>query len=172
MMILALMGTAWAGPGEIDDHSASEPALWVQESSKAAACAVKAGMCFKAGAATTVLLESAKVPRFSRAALAAANGKAHTSIAWTIEAAAQLKKAALGGNALFIFYDLADPNSVKHQENTALFQAPIKAGKAVAVRLNLSGDDGFRAGHTYRIRIAQLVNGREVVLAEGDFSLL
>ena len=183
-VLLATAGLAWAGPGDLDDSpattsSGNEPALWVQEAAKAAACVAKAGMCFKPGAATTVLVESAPVPpakvsapRFSRAARPSADGKAHTSLAWSIEAAAQLKKSALSGNTLFIFYDLADPNSVKNQENTALFQAPVKAGKAVAVRLSLSGEDGFRAGHTYRIRIAQLVNGREVVLAEGDFSLL
>jgi len=168
-------GAAWAGPGDTDG-SGSEPALWVQEASKATGCAAK--MCFKAGAATTVLAtEAAKgtVPRFSRAALVAAPGTktaTSTSLAWNIEMAAQLKRAALSGNTLFVFFDLADPNSIKNQESTALFQAPVKAGKALAVRLNLTGEDGFRAGHTYRVRIAQLINGHEVVLSEGDFSLL
>jgi hypothetical protein len=166
-------GAAWAGPGDMD--SASEPALWVQEASKATGCATK--MCFKPGAATTVQsMETAKaVPRFSRAALVAAPGNkaaTSTSLSWNIEMAAQLKRAALSGNTLFVFFDLADPNSIKNQESTALFQAPVKAGKALAVRLNLTGEDGFRAGHTYRVRIAQLINGHEVVLSEGDFSLL
>ena len=42
----------------------------------------------------------------------------------------------------------------------------------LAARVSLSPDDGFRAGHTYRIRIVQLINGREIVLAESDVSLL
>ena len=173
---LLTSGVAWAGPGDMDDHpatstSGSEPALWVEDAAKAAAC--KVGLCFKAGAATTVQVEAEKnKPRFSRAALAAADGKAHTSLTWTIDAAALLKKAAFSGNTLFVFFDMADPNSIKNQESTALYQAPVKAGKAIAVRLNLGGEDGFRAGHTYRLRIAQLLNGKEVVLAEGDFSLL
>jgi hypothetical protein len=164
-------GAAWAGPGEMD--SANEPALWVQDASKAAGCSAK--MCFKAGAATTVQAEGkGSVPRFSRAALVAAGGKAtgSTSLAWNIELSAQLKRAALGGNTLFVFFDMADPNSIKHNESTALFQAPVKGGKSLAVRLNLTGEDGFRAGHTYRVRIAQLIGGHEVVLSEGDFSLL
>ena len=172
---VGVAGAAWAGPGDMDS-SGSEPALWVEEASKAATCPTKNGLCFKPGAATTVLAtEAAKVPRFSRAALVAAPGSktaTSTSLAWTIELAAQLKRAALTGNTLFVFFDLADPNSVKNQESTALFQAPVKAGKALAVRLNLTGEDGFRAGHTYRVRIAQLINGHEVVLSEGDFSLL
>jgi hypothetical protein len=173
---LLMSGLAWAGPGDMDEKpattgSGSEPALWVEDAAKATSC--KAGVCFKSGAATTVQVEAEKTKaRFSRAALAAADGKAHTSLAWTIDAAAQLKKAAFTGNTLFVFYDMADPNSVKNQESTALYQAPVKAGKAIAVRLNLGGEDGFRAGHTYRLRIAQLLNGKEVVLAEGDFSLL
>jgi hypothetical protein len=38
--------------------------------------------------------------------------------------------------------------------------------------VNLSPEEGFRAGHTYRIRIVQLIGGREIVLGEGDVSLL
>ena len=34
----------------------------------------------------------------------------------------------------------------------------------VAARVSLSPEDGFRAGHTYRIRIVQLINGKEIVL--------
>jgi len=119
---------------------------------------------------------TAQAPRFSRAASIAAAGKgapkAQTSLGWSLDVAAQLKKAAISGNTLFVFFDLADPNSVKNNENTALFQAPVKAGKALALHMSLSGEDGFRAGHTYRMRIAQLLNGREVVLAEADFTLL
>jgi hypothetical protein len=171
---LLLAGQALAGPGGADDQpatsSGSEPALWVQDASKASGC--KAGVCFKSGAATTVLVESGGKARFSRAALAAADGKTHTSVAWTIDAGAQLKKAAVSGNTLFVFFDMADANSVKNNETTALFQAPVKAGKSLAVHLNLGTEDGFRAGHTYRMRVAQLLGGKEVVLAEGDFSLL
>src|SRR5256885_3146691 len=120
-------GAAWAG--ELDSPSSNEPALWVQDVSKAAGCSARGGMCFKPGAASTVLAEvpaAAKgvIARFSRAALVAADGKAphSTSLAWSIEMAAQLKRPAVSGNTLFVFFDLGDPNSVKNHENTALFQ--------------------------------------------------
>jgi hypothetical protein len=181
---------SWAGPGDLqgDEHVAtvSEMPINVLDSSKAAGCGARGGICFKAGAPTTVATESqavagakptAQAPRFSRAASIAAAGKgpapkAQTSLGWTLDVAAQLKKAAVNGNTLFVFFDLGDPNSVKNNENTALFQAPVKAGKALALHMSLTGEDGFRAGHTYRMRIAQLLNGREVVLAEADFTLL
>jgi hypothetical protein len=165
--LLIISGLAWG------DMEGNQPALWVQDAGKAAPCTAKGGLCFKAAAATTVMIDTKGAPKFSRgAALAAAHAKAPANAAWSIDVAAQLKKAAVSGNTLFVFFDMADPTAVRRQENTALFQAPVKAGKQLSVRLNLSNEDGFRAGHTYRIRIAQLLGGREVVLAEGDFSLL
>jgi ABC-type multidrug transport system fused ATPase/permease subunit len=189
--ILAVGGFAWAGPGDLDGDSKapmgpSEEPLQILDVAKAAGCAAKVGVCLKPGAATTLLVGSQAVagaksaavptPRFSRAASVAVAGRAapraQTSLAWTLDVAAQLKRAAVSGNTLFVFFDMADPSSIKNQENVALFQAPVKAGKAMAAHLNLSTEDGFRAGHTYRMRIAQLLNGKEVVLAETDFSLL
>jgi hypothetical protein len=179
--VMTAAGLAWAGPGQLDDHNASgiaeEP---VRVLDVAPSCTAKAAMCFKPGAATTVQMDpvaapKGAAPRFSRAASVAAAGKAaspESKLPWTVDVAAQLKRAALTGNTLFVFFDLSDPLAVKDNHTTALFQAPVKAGKSLGLHLSLSGEDGFRAGHTYRMRILQLVNGREVLLAESDFSLL
>ena len=161
----AIGGLAW---GEM-----SEEPVRVLESAKA--CGAKGGMCFQAGTATAMAGESNRAPRFTRASAVAAAGKSaprDSGQPWTLEVAAQLKKPAVAGNALFVFFDLADPSSIKKQENVALFQATVRAGKALGAHLSLSNEYGFRPGHSYRLRIAQLLNGREVVLAEGDFTLL
>jgi hypothetical protein len=194
---LLWMGAAWAAPrglnreaaGPADDEvvpdrasgGVSEEPLKVVESAKATSCK---SVCFQPGARTTVLVEAQPVaatkpvatpPQFRRAAAVAAAGetpRAETSMAWTLDVAAQLKKAAVSGNTLFVFFDMADPNSVKENATSALFQAPVKAGRTLAAHLSLSPEDGFHAGHTYRLRIAQLLGGREVVLVESDFTLL
>ena len=44
--------------------------------------------------------------------------------------------------------------------------------KTLAARLTLQPSEGFHAGHTYRLRVVQLVGGKEVLLAEGDVTLL
>ncbi len=199
---LLFASAAWAAPGKMHEREASGPAddetiperavgineepLRILDASRASACSTRAGVCFQAGARTTILVESQPVvtaksttatpPRFQRAAAvaAAANEAPHaeTSRAWTLDVAAQLKRAAVAGNTLFLFYDLEDPDAVRNQQPGALFQAPVKGGKQLAAHLSLSPEDGFRAGHTYRLRIAQLLNGREALLAESDFSLL
>jgi hypothetical protein len=182
------MSVAWAGPNGLNRESqgpadevvpdrssgVSEEPLKVLDTARAASCK---SVCFQAGARTTVLVEAAaqKLPQFRRAAAVAAAGetpRAETSQAWTVDVAAQLKKAAVSGNTLFVFFDMADPNSVKENATSALFQAPVKAGRSLAAHLSLSPEDGFHAGHTYRLRIAQLIGGREVVLVESDFTLL
>lgn len=187
-------GASWAGPSGLNRETSgpadevvpdrasgvSEEPLRVLDSARAAHCK---SVCFEPGARTTVLVEpqaaaakpAATPPQFRRAAAVAAAGetpRAETSQAWTLDVAAQLKKAAVTGNALFVFFDLADPDSVKDNQTSALYQAPVRSGRSVAAHLSLSPEDGFRAGHTYRLRVAQLIGGREVVLMESDFTLL
>jgi hypothetical protein len=193
MVMVALAGTAAAKPGDLPDtvHLDDAP-LTVLDPATAQPCAVKAGLCIAAGARSTVAVASAPlagaagpadktsraavvVPRFSRAASVAGSDGASSAAGnapWTLELAGNLKRAAWAGNALFVFFDLEDPEAIENRQFTALYQAPIKAGPKVAARVSLSPEDGFRAGKTYRVRIVQLVGGKEVVLAEGDVSLL
>ena len=57
------------------------------------------------------------------------------------------------------------------QTSAALALETIKAGNKLAARVTLAPDEGFRAGHTYRIRVVQLINGKELILTEGDVAL-
>jgi hypothetical protein len=114
-------------------------------------------------------------PRFVRAATVATNdGDAYPvddAIPWTIEISATLRHRALAGNAVFLVYDAGNPKSLSTHEVTGAWQAKIPAGDRLAARLILSPREGFRAGHTYRIRVVQIVHGKEDVLAEGQVSL-
>lgn len=188
-MVLALAGTAAASPGDLPDRvqQDDDSPLTVLDPGKAQPCALKVGLCVTPGARTTIAVSSAPVasagaavptkaapvvPRFSRAAAAGAADAPDENQPWTLELSAALKKPAWTGNALFLFFDMDDPDALPNRQFTALYQAPIKAGKQVAARVVLTPDEGFRAGHTYRVRIVQLINGKEIILAEGDVSLL
>lgn len=197
--LVALAGTAAAGPGDLSDliHNDNATPLTILDPAAATPCPQKPGLCIFAGARSTITVSSSAataaagpadkqsksaivVPRFSRAASVAASEGTTTAAAttppenspWTLEVTGTLKHTAWAGNALFIFFDLEDPDSVENRQFTALYQAPIKAGPKVAARVSLSPDDGFRPGHTYRIRIVQLIGGKEIVLGESDVSLL
>ncbi len=147
----------------------------------AKSCAAKAGaICFSAGDASTVAVDSAPVaaaaasvpqgPRFAPSA--AVKTGPNDPIRWVLDATAQVKGKAWTGNTIFLFFDNADPEAQTNHETVAMYQTPIHAGRAIPVKLNLSREDGFRPAHTYHLRIAQLINGKEVTLSEGDFSLL
>jgi hypothetical protein len=157
-------------------------------------CALKLGLCIAPGSRSTIAVASAPmaaatpadkpgkapppVPRFSRAASVASSAAASDAASstgnapWTLEIGGTLKHAAWAGNALFLFFDLEDPEAVDNRQFTALYQAALRAGARLATRFSLSPEEGFRPGHTYRLRIVQLINGREVVLGETDLSLL
>jgi len=197
-VMVALAGVAGASPGDLPDivHTDAPP-LTILDPATATPCPQKPGICINAGARSTITVASAPVaaaagpadkqsksaivvPRFSRAASVAASDGTQTASAttpsesapWTLELTGTLKRPAWSGNALFLFFDLEDAESIENRQFTALFQAPVKAGPKVAARVCLSPEDGFRPGHTYRVRIVQLINGKEIVLGESDVSLL
>ena len=138
-------------------------------------CAGAGALCIKAGAPSTIKVGSAAsaasgrevpvVPGFQRADKTAGGGD------WTFDLSATLLRPAISGNTLFLIYDGEDPNAVRNHEVTVLYQATVRGGKTLNARLAVSPDDGVYPGHTYRIRVVQLVSGREVLLAEGDVAL-
>jgi hypothetical protein len=191
VMLLTAAGSALADPGDNlassrgDDGYSGSPLQVL--ASPTQPCAVKGGICLTPGS-HTVAVASAEVataasaggktapivPRFARAeGLASADGSGGSSAnaAWTLELAGTLKRPSWNGNALFVFFDLEDANAIENHEYTALYQAPLKAGKSLAARMALSPDEGFRAGHTYRLRIVQLINNKEMLLSESDVAL-
>jgi hypothetical protein len=190
-MLLTTTGAALADPGDLartDESGGSAPLQVLAAPTQP--CAVKGGTCLTAGSHTlavssaevAVATTSGKapplVPRFARAeAVASTEGSgagsssASASAPWTLELAGTLKRPAFSGNALFLFFDMEDANAIDNHEYTALYQAPLKAGKILAARMALSPEEGFRAGHTYRLRVVQLINGREMLLSESDLQL-
>jgi hypothetical protein len=187
-VVLAAAASAQASPGEAfgGGETRAEPVVVIDAPADGKSCGKTSLMCFVAGARDTIAVEAQLVaapdgkrpapvtPRFARAAsLAARDG--HTPKAegrWTVDFASTLARPAVKGNALFMFFDLDDPESLPNRQITALYQTDVKAGKSMAARLSLEPEDGFRAGHTYRLRVVQLLNGKEVPLVEGDVTLL
>ena len=196
--MVALAGVAAAAPGDPFDIARDDAApLTILDPATGTPCPQKPGICINAGARSTIAVAAAPmaaaagsadksskaaipVPRFSRAASVAASDGTQTAAAvtppehapWTLELSGTLKHPAWAGNALFLFFDLEDPESIENRQFTALYQAPLKAGPKLAARVVLSPEDGFRPGHSYRIRVVQLINGKEIVLGESDVSLL
>lgn len=125
-----------------------------------AGCKVKGKVCFKAGPGNQ--LDGGATPALSR--------KDDPKGSWVVEIFGNFKKPALAGNAQFIFTDAADWTP-KKRDMTSLLQIEIKSGNGVSARARLSGDDGFRAGHTYKVEIAQRIGTGEVILADGTFTL-
>lgn len=92
---------------------------------------------------------------------------------WTVQVNAAFSQKAAAGNALFILRDTEDPDQAPAAHVvTALWQETIPRGDGIVMKMLLSADDGFRGGHTYELRIVQLIGGKEVDLAAGLVRLL
>jgi hypothetical protein len=107
---------------------------------------------------------SAPVPSFSRE-------RSDDATPWLLDVDASLRRLSWAGNALFLLYDAEDAQAIASHEVTALYQASIGSVRSVSARLRLDPNDGFRPAHTYLLRIAQLIEGNEVILAEGPIVL-
>jgi hypothetical protein len=164
-------GVAGAKPGEMRDEEVFE---LLDAASTGRSCLAKGGVCATAGAAQTAAVEGtavASVGKRGAAAPAPAFARAAPGQAWTLELDARLSRPAVQGNTLFLFYDMSDPESIAAHEVTMLQQRSVPPGKAVAARVRLTPEDGFVAGHSYRVQVVQLIGGKELVLAQGDFAL-
>lgn len=179
-VIYALVGVtataAWAGPGDFAPHADGQDpteALAIVDAPAGRTCNAKSGVCLFAASRSTAKVDAASAPLASHKAAAAVVPKfARTgSGAWVVELQATLKRAALAGNALFVILDADDPEALAEHQYTAMYQTAIRAGRSLTARLALSPEEGFRAGRAYRIRVVQLVGGKELELAEADLTL-
>lgn len=171
-------GAAWAAPGDMDD---AKPALELLDpTSTGHACTARGGVCVIAGATATAAVEEpiASAPPSGKGKARGVANPVRTfaratvgAEPWTLELDAYLAKPAVRGNAVFLFYDLADPRAMAAHEVTMMQQRSVLPGRAVAARVRLSPDDGFASGHGYRVQIVQLIGGKEMVLAQGEFAL-
>jgi len=143
-------------------------------------------LCLSAGAPATLLAPSgpsnipgaqkvdSSLAQFTRTVKVAglrSSARLDESVPWVIDLNATTRHPALAGNALFLIYDAEDHQAMKMHEVTAAWQVPIRAGDQLAARMTFNPDEGFRANHTYMIRVVQIVQGREVLLTKGKFRL-
>jgi hypothetical protein len=87
---------------------------------------------------------------------------------WTINFVAYLKKAAGAEEVEVVFYDTAQ----KSREPTNAFPIQTKANAKILVSsVAVSGDQNFKAGHTYNILVTRLVGGSEDIYAKSQVTL-
>jgi hypothetical protein len=91
-----------------------------------------------------------------------------TNDQWTLYFVAFLKKAAGAKQVQLVFYD----TGVKEHEPTNAFPIDTQANaKILTSSVSFSGDQGFKAGHTYNVMITRLVGGKEDVYARSQVTL-
>lgn len=167
--LLLAAGPATAKPGEAKveepDKESNDTRVELFDNNKAdTLCKLKGKVCLRASSGTEAEgSETVPSPIFKR------RGDAKGD--WVVDLYGAFKTPALAGNAQFVFSDIQDSKASKARVVTAMYQIPIKAGGSVSTRVRLSPDEGFHAGRGYHAQIVQLISGKEVILAEGDFQL-
>lgn len=175
IMMCAVVGVTTSAAHALPGDSDGDEALRIR--SEGRACPIRGGLCVRPGSPSTVIDASPATASLASGGAASASGATTPVLRrlddgpWVLDLDANLRRAAWAGNALFLVYDAEDREAVAQREVTALHQARVAAGKSIAARLTLDADDGFHAEHTYLVRIVQLIDGREIVLAEGEVRL-
>lgn len=166
-----LLAASPVGAGKPGDATVEEPdkesgdqRIEIFDNNKAeTVCKTKGKICLRAASGTEATGSEA-APVFKRSG-GAKKGD------WVVDVYGNFKKPALAGNAQFIFVDAIDAKTAKTRDPVGVYQSPVKAGGTVSARVRLSTEEGFRAGRPYKALIAQIIAGKEVILAEGDFQL-
>ncbi len=169
---VVMTGVAWADPAHPFDGDPTA-ALTIVQPRDGRTCGARSGVCLYASG-PTIAVEAPSEPvaaRRSAAAPVPQFARGDQTGPWIVELQAVLKRAAVAGNALFVIFDEEDPHAVENHEYTAMYQTAIRSGRALDARFAFHPDEGFRAGHTYRVRVAQLLGGKEVVLTEAELTL-
>jgi hypothetical protein len=177
MALTLVVGTLGVGnPAAADDFES--PGVDILETVEDS-CPQRGGMCFSPGAFSTQVAPATanqtagNATRFIRpSSLLGRRAVVEEAVPWTINLNATLRHPALKGNVQFLVFDMEDPKSISSHEVTAMWQVRVPAGNQISARLTLSPDEGFHSGHTYRVRICQIIRNKEVILAEGDVRLM
>ena len=86
---------------------------------------------------------------------------------WSLFYVAYLKRAVGAPEVNVVFYDAKDKG-----EPTSAFQITTQAdARAVSGTLSFSKEQGFKAGHTYDVRVTRLIGGKEEVFARTALTL-
>jgi hypothetical protein len=110
---------------------------------------------------------------FARTAQVASNASGHgaqDTAPWTLMLVAA--RAVRPGPVLCLIFDAHDKQAIASRQVFGLYQTDVRGAARVALRLQLSPDDGFVPNHSYIIRLVQLARGKEISLAQGELTLL
>jgi hypothetical protein len=92
---------------------------------------------------------------------------------WSVNLVAVLKKEAKGSSVHVVFYDRDDKAALKKFEPVRAIEVhPAAHNKLLQVpQVEFNADQGFAGGKTYIVRVTELENNHEVVLAETQMTL-
>ena len=93
------------------------------------------------------------------------------SDAWNVEMVARFKTKPSSEPIIVAVLDYLDPEGMARKEATAVWQIGGSPIKDIGLRLVLAAEDGFKAHHTYLVRMVQGIGASEKILAEGNFLL-
>ena len=176
-----------AAPGDGPEDDSERHQIRVQGPAQAGErCTTHGGLCTSPGDAGTATapyqialaagtpIIALEAPGFVRVRPADAGRSLDPdALPWTVQVSAAFSHNAAAGNALFVLRDIEDPDQAPATRMvTALWQETIPRGDGIVMKMMLNADDGFRGGHTYELRIVQLIGGKEVDLAAGLVRLL
>ena len=90
---------------------------------------------------------------------------------WHLEMIARLRARTTTEPIIVAVLDYTDPDGMARKEATAVWQIDSAPVKDLGMRFVFAAEDGFKAKHTYQVRVVQGLGANEKLLAEGNFLL-
>lgn len=90
---------------------------------------------------------------------------------WEVELIANLKAPTTSEPIIVAAFDSQDRESIEHHDAIQIWDVTAPAGRTLAMRFALLGENGFTEARDYLVQIVQLGKAGPRVLAQGDVSL-
>jgi hypothetical protein len=168
---------SWDLPGiDIEENA---PLVFTPSQQQERECHSIGNACFSPGGSATsegteLRVGAPPITVLARGAQVAGVGALHGTSPdqpWQVEMVANFARRSTDGPIVVAVMDGEDPEALASHLALVLWDVQMSPAKHLGLRFLLSPDQGFRASHSYRLRVVQQQGKAERILAEGEFHL-
>ena len=161
---------------EVDDHA---PEVFLVSGKQRKQCAHPGLVCLAPGGSGTsegveLRETAAPITVLARGPQLASFGAVHKSDPdqpWQVEMVANFKKRSANGPIIVAVIDGESKEALENREALVAWDVDMEPGVSLGMRFVLAPDQGFQPSHSYLLRVVQVHEKTEQILATGEFHL-
>jgi hypothetical protein len=161
---------------EVDDNA---PEVFLVSAAQRRQCSHPGQVCLApGGSGTSEAVETRKaaapITVLARGTQIASFGAVHSpdpNQPWQVEMVANFKRRSAAGTIVVAVIDGESQEAMENHEAMVAWDVNMEPGNSLGMRFLLTPEQGFRPSHSYVLRLVQVHDKAEKILASGEFHL-